>query len=329
MHYQRDTVWANLCRTVKKKFPINRVAKIVAVMVNLTVLIFFVEWVRQNLSIEQFTFYARSLGWADLILPIGLYFLSIFFHSVRLSGLALLGVAKTFILVNLSAGLNLMLPLRLGDVARIYYARVKYSVSAAKMVWIAGVEKYLDLVAVGCLLMAMLPIGMIKIGDYEIWVFVLPTILVTLLLLFVILLMPGLVRALASGLFERVWFVVERAHKNIQHHLPRALGLTVLIWGFNIAMVWAIFDILLVTEEFKLIDAVGILVVSSLALALPGAPAGLGVFEASVAAYLTHVYHIDASLAISSALMYHALLMLPQIAVTLICLAVVWFDKRI
>jgi uncharacterized membrane protein YbhN (UPF0104 family) len=61
-----------------------------------------------------------------------------------------------------------------------------------------------------------------------------------------------------------------------------------------------------------------LMVVAALAIAVPASPAGLGVFEAGIVAYLTTMHGVETEKAISAALAYHFSITVPH---TLIVIA--------
>jgi uncharacterized membrane protein YbhN (UPF0104 family) len=71
-----------------------------------------------------------------------------------------------------------------------------------------------------------------------------------------------------------------------------------------------------VFREFSMIDASALTLVLALAIAVPSAPAGIGVVEAAVVAYLHQSLLIEPNKALASALAFHLVIVVPQIMMT-------------
>ncbi len=68
--------------------------------------------------------------------------------------------------------------------------------------------------------------------------------------------------------------------------------------------------------DVTIVDSLVLTVVTALAIAVPGAPAGLGIFEAGVIAYLVQVHRVDPEMALASALIFRGVLILPAALAT-------------
>lgn len=78
----------------------------------------------------------------------------------------------------------------------------------------------------------------------------------------------------------------------------------------------ATFNAFIVGIRIDLADAIALLLIISLAIAIPSAPAGIGLFEAGLVAYLTQVLHADAEGALAAAVMFHLVITVPQMFLT-------------
>ena len=67
-------------------------------------------------------------------------------------------------------------------------------------------------------------------------------------------------------------------------------------------------------------DAVAIFIIFSLSVSLPSAPFGIGVFEASIAYYLTNELNMSNEIALSLSFAFHLVTTLPQLFLTLFLL---------
>jgi hypothetical protein len=94
--------------------------------------------------------------------------------------------------------------------------------------------------------------------------------------------------------------------------LLEALGLTVVVWVLGVAAIWLLFPAFGLHVDGS--AAWLILVANAFAITLPSAPAGVGVFEASIQAALI-AYGVSASTALSYAVVLHAINFLPIIVI--------------
>jgi uncharacterized membrane protein YbhN (UPF0104 family) len=92
---------------------------------------------------------------------------------------------------------------------------------------------------------------------------------------------------------------------------------TALIWPINVTLVLILFRTILPETNFGFMDAMTVQVIAALAIAVPASPAGLGVFEAGIVAYLTTIYGVQTERAISAALAYHLSITAPHTAIVI------------
>jgi uncharacterized membrane protein YbhN (UPF0104 family) len=102
------------------------------------------------------------------------------------------------------------------------------------------------------------------------------------------------------------------------HSVLGAAFFTLSIWATNILLVFVAFRTLLHDVALSLFDAMTLLLIAALAIAVPASPAGLGVVEAGIVAYLTGFHGVEKEQALSAALAYHFAIMTPH---TLIVIA--------
>ena len=81
-------------------------------------------------------------------------------------------------------------------------------------------------------------------------------------------------------------------------------------------MVYFSFNTYLSEVRIGIFESIALLVVMALAIAVPSAPAGLGLFEAGIVAYLTQTSRIGNEAALAAATVFHLAITLPQLMVT-------------
>jgi|GEM_PF-6723691 len=231
-------------------------------------------------------------------------------NALRLRVLISTSFYASYQIVNIGSLLNVALPFRLGDVARVYVSRRYFGVPSGNVLIATVVEKFCDLTAV--LLLANFAIlagavidiprstlfvlfgvtGASGIGVWVIWRFNLLEYLLAPLPEF----LTSQIQVLIAGLASRS---------------ATKIGVyTCFIWIVNVGCAFVTFSMLLPGVQLTMVDAISLTVIAALAVAVPGAPAGLGIFEAGVVVYLTQVRHVSGELALASALIFHAVLVI-------------------
>lgn len=252
----------------------------------------------------------------DKYILYGLTFSALVFigHGLRLRLLIGSDFLTSYQIVNLGSVLNVVLPFRLGDLARIYLSRRYFDISAAKLLAAVLVEKFFDLAVVLLLATVALLSGAVKLIPVSL-VIVSTGVMVGLYSAYLILQRAAWLDSLFEMLPRRIGdrINVLRGHLSISN--APMIGLwTAFIWLINIACTLAMFRILLPDSDFGQADAITLTVITALAVAIPGAPAGMGIFEAGIVAYLMQVHHISGELALACALIFHAVIVIPPLA---------------
>lgn len=234
-------------------------------------------------------------------------------HGFRLKNLIRTEFYVSYQIVNIGSLLNVILPFRIGDATRIYIANRYYKINIKDLFVAVVVEKFLDLSVVLLIAATVVFFGAIDIFPIDI-LFVLAGMIIA--------------AAVAYWIFRRfnlVGWIAEKMPSKLgdQFHVfmtGLAIGnryqiawFTCCIWVANVACTFAVFMAILPTVDFGVIDALALTVITALAVAIPGAPAGIGIFEAGVVAYLAQVHGVDGELALASALIFHAVIVVPPV----------------
>jgi len=67
---------------------------------------------------------------------------------------------------------------------------------------------------------------------------------------------------------------------------------------------------------FTILEAIILLIYTTLSLAIPSMPAGIGLFESGIVYYLTYHFHLSAEKAVTYAFIYHLIIVIPQVIFT-------------
>jgi uncharacterized protein (TIRG00374 family) len=247
-----------------------------------------------------------------------------------------LGVTTNALLVGLF--FNNVLPFRAGEAARLLYLARRTGVSRAETLATIAVERVFDVLALVLLLLVSLPfLPEVTWLRAAIWLAV--VLGVGLALAVGVLLVYG-DRALRVLLWPLRWLPFLSAER--WEWAPRNLGrglaalrtaeaagagavLTVLSWLLLATSTWALmpaFDLDLGFEAGALV-----IVAVGLAMIVPSPPAALGVFEGAAVVALV-AFDVDASVALSYALVLHAVNFVPYLAAGLFVLPGEWARRR-
>lgn len=289
------------------------------VLVNLVFFYYLYMWVEISINWLDLKEALVSVPDSAIAWVLILELVALGLYGLRLATLIEQRLLISFWIVVFGFGANCILPMRLGDVAKLYYARRYYCVSATKLLFVKMMEKFFDL-------SFLLAIGFIPI--------ILGGIVIEQIYLLVISLslVAGLIVAMiAINMIRRDhrWVTKMRHYKSLNHFinmfeevtasrfLKKSLLITMVIWLLTIAMMYFYYKIALGQYQIGWYDAFALVFITSLSLGIPSSPGGLGVFEAGIVIYLTNVIGVSPEQALATALIFHLLLVIPQIILML------------
>jgi len=289
-------------------------------------LVLIVYWLGNNISLAELLVQMERIPVHAVIITLLLNIAVLGVYGLRLA--LLLGERQlpSLAIVTIGFGLNGMLPFRLGEVAKLAYARQLFGIQPPRLLAATAIEKLLDLGAlavIGVLASQFIVTPYLRQGT---------TVVIALVgLLLAALIMAYVVweRRERAGHATHHWisdgFHTLRSQKDRLQVLRLTLA-TVVIWAVTIASVYSMFNAIFV--EASVADALAITLVLALAIAIPSAPAGLGVVEAAIVAYLQQNLNANANQALASALVFHFIVAIPQIIATAAILAGALWRKQ-
>ncbi|MHB8132413.1 MAG: lysylphosphatidylglycerol synthase domain-containing protein, partial [Mobilitalea sp.] len=205
---------------------------------------------------------------------------------------------------------------------KIFYANRIYPVSATKLVRALFLEHLFDLTVV--LLLGFVAIyfrqEIIRSGIvYLLTGIVLVLFLVMISFKGVLLKSPWGDRLNGSSLFRTLSNIF-----NINMEIRKLFSIviyTIIIWSFNLFGICYSFNLFFNDIQFSIINAIVLLIIMSLAIAMPSAPAGVGLFEAGIVAYLVYTFNVSNERALASAFLFHLLVTISPIVSTITILS--------
>lgn len=294
--------------------------------VNLVVFTAIVYWLGQNISLPEVIVQLKAIPLKGIFVALALNFAVLGVYGARLALLLSARRLPALAVVIIGFGMNSVLPFRLGEVAKLAYARRFFGIATPRLITATALEKLMDLCA---LLILGLVASQLVVAPYLNRGISIVAILVGGLVLALFIAFLALARWERSGRRTHSWiadaFDTLRAQKN-KVKIVRLVSLTAVIWTITVASVYWLFSS--VFPEFSLSDACVLTLVLALAIAIPSAPAGLGLVEGAIVAYLHQALQADPNQSLASALAFHFIVVMPQMLATTVILMKAFFDRR-
>lgn len=296
------------------------------VAVNLAAFVAILLWLRENISLSEVVGQLKAIPMEGLLVALALNVAVLGVYGTRLSLLLAARRLPALAVVIIGFGMNGVLPFRLGEVAKLAYARQLFGIATPRLIAATAAEKLMDLCA---LLLLGLVASQLVVAPYLNRGIAVAALLVGGLVLALIVAFLVLARWERSGRQTHSWiadaFDTLRAQKD-KARIVRLASLTTVIWAITVASVYWMFSS--VFPQFSLSNAGVLTLVLALAIAIPSAPAGLGVVEAAIVAYLHQALQADPNQALASALAFHFIVVMPQMLATAAILLGVFFRRR-
>ena len=288
---------------------------VVIAALNLLLYYFLLRWASENIDLEKFAGYFKQISAWVLIISVALKFLLLAVYGARMALLLKSNFRTAFFVINIGAALNTLLPFRLGEALKIYLSHKLLMTSVPGIFVGAIAEKLIDVCVVLFLCGAIV---IFSAGD---------TIRGTLLLVVGTMTVVGIsgitlarrnivriVKILPkNGLTRRIAIDLYK-HSSELPTIP-IFFITLIIWVLYVGLVFFSFNTYSPEIRISVLDSVALLVIMALAIGVPSAPAGFGLFEAGVVAYLTRHSAVSNEAALAAASIFHLVITLPQLAV--------------
>jgi uncharacterized protein (TIRG00374 family) len=298
------------------------IGSLVFVGLNLAIFYFLLRWCLENIRLDLLAREFAQMPLTAVALTVMLNLIAIACYALRLG--VLIGrkfgisLATTF----LGFGLNSVLPFRLGEIAKLYYAKRYFLIPITSLFAATLVEKLFDLSAVAFLAALIVTLADINVIQKSI---VIALIAVVLAGYAAVLSYRKLAHHIerVAGTSVRVQALLAALREQSRlHHLHQIVCYTLVIWALNTTVIYAGFSGFLPDYPIGVLDAIALLLISALAIVIPTAPAGIGLFEAGVVAYLTQVRGVPNEPALAAAVVFHIVIIVPLLT------AIAWIMLR-
>ena len=313
----------------RKRPRIAPITKYIIVSINLAILVAVAVWLRNNISLDAVLVYLAGVPTSILVAVLILNILLMFAYGFRLACVIDQKLLPSLGTILLGFGLQGILPFRLGDLMKIVYANRFFRIPPGSLVAGTALEKILDLATLS-LIVIWASQGATIAAVKDVGGTVVVLFLIGVALFVAALWSVHRWRRLVIG---RADWLLDAVDLTLRNRKPRTLIAvifwTAVIWFLTVATIYVVFSSLF--EGFKLHDAAILSLILSLAIALPGTPAGLGVVEAGVVGYLHQMLNVDPNQALAAAFAFHFVTVIPQILAAVAIIAWNWslaFGRR-
>lgn len=290
----------------------------IALTLNACLFIFIAYWLSDKVSYRDVLDQLRQTPAQAILVAMAMNAAVLTLYGLRLAAILQAKPFPCFLIANVGFTLNSLIPFRVGEAAKIYVGGAYFGFPLGSLGAAIVIEKLYDLLAVAALVL-------IVASTHSPFVDIPPsTPLALALILTPSILLLARVRP-KTGLRPSEWKIlksarmesfVRQAETLLAHQsVPRAAFCTALIWTMNVCLVLVLFRTIFPEIDFGVLSAMTLLAIGALAIAVPASPAGLGVFEAGIVAYLTTAHGVSAEKAISAALAYHFSITAPHTAI--------------
>lgn len=282
---------------------------------NLGVYYLLLRWLSENIQFGKLMDHVGQIPVWALLGSLAINLAALTLYGARMALLLGRGFRVAFSVVNIGYALNTLIPMRLGEVAKIYLSHRFYGIPVVGIFSASVAEKLADLLK---LLMLGAVVAAFAAGEL-----IQTSVLVPLGFLVVIgvaalflfrLYIVRIVKLLPKGSRLRRIFIELHKHAG-SYSISRVLAISVAIWALNVTVVFFTFNTYLPDLHIGILDAAAMLLILALAIAIPAAPAGLGLFEAGIVAYLTQRLGAGNEAALAAAAVFHLVIALPQLVI--------------
>ncbi len=294
---------------------LSRPSKLVLIGLNLVGYCLLLQWLLGSIQYDKLIDQVRQIPALAVLGSILINLTALVLYAIRMGVLLGRDFRVAFSVVCLGYALNTLIPLRLGEAIKIYLGHRLYAIPLLRLLSAFTAEKLVDL-------LKLLLLGLVVVAFAA-----RQLIQASMLLPLVFLVLMG-----ASGIvlfrLKIVWFVkllpkggrlrrtAIELHKHAKSYpIGRILYISAAIWILNVALVFFTFNAYLPELSIGIMDAVVLLLILALAISIPAAPAGIGIFEAGIVAYLTQKFGVANEAALAAAVVFHLVITVPQLAI--------------
>ncbi len=296
------------------------------IVLNIVVYYLLARWLSDNIQFGKLMDHLEQIPVWALLGSIAINMAALVLYGVRMALLLGRRFRVAFSIINLGYALNTLIPLRLGEAMKIYLGNRLFGIPLVGIFSATAAEKLVDLLKLlllGTMVAAFAASALIQTS------ILFPITLLVAMgagIFFVFrLYILRIVKLLPQG--SRLRRISIELHKHAgSYPISQILTVSVAILTLNILLVYFTFNTYLPDLQISTLDAAVILLIIGLAIAMPAVPAGIGLFEAGIVAYLTQKFGVGNEAALAAAAVFHLVITVPQLGITA---SLLWFRKNL
>ncbi len=272
-------------------------------IIQITVLSAIVVYIFHGFSFSSIDFGQFSFFW--IFVAIFVMLISDIMLSLRWAQMTSLSFKISLETIIVSSALNMILPARLGELSKALYLKKFYKYGYHKSVSVIFVERFFDAIV----LFLLLCLWAYYYFTNDAIKYSLVGLIISITLIIALLRYKKTLLLLKKIPFKRVRIYSQKIFSNINHLLTSPwyiLLYTLFVW-FSYFMDTLFFYKYAVHFGLNLQDIIELFIFSTIALALPLTPAGIGTYEGAVVLLLHH-HGVSKEDALVAAMIYHFLL---------------------
>lgn len=300
--------------------------------VNLLFLTYLLYWFFHNINFQDLITQIRNTPPKAILIALTINIMVLLSYAKRLSVILGGDFLSCFLITILGFTFNSLAPFRIGEALKIYFGKKRFNYSIGALSASILIEKIYDV-------MALIIFSTLIIANLETHIIDIRIIISLCIIIFLSVACIIIIKTKKGIIYETVRensFFRKTISYNLfsskdlrvfDHNIIPAASLTAFIWLTNIMLIYILFTSLIPEARLGFFDAIILLIIAALAIAIPGTPAGIGVFEAGIVSYLINFCRVDKEQALSSALIYHLTIITPHTLIILIYMANIFWKS--
>ncbi|HEY8126873.1 MAG TPA: lysylphosphatidylglycerol synthase transmembrane domain-containing protein [Methylocystis sp.] len=300
----------------------------VALILNAAFFAYISYWLYQNIEFAGLSRELKQIPLSAVLIAMTMNVFVLLFYGSRLSTLLNGGLFSGFLIATMGFTFNSLIPFRAGEGVKIYFGHSYFNYAIGGVSAAVLLEKLYDVTAIVILSLLILASSDSRIIDLRLLIAAAVVLSMVFCGLFIFRRKAFVWRLPDWRILDalRLDAFFKQAGGLVAHHrAARTAFFTASIWTTNVCLVYVAFRTLLPEIDFTLIHAMTLLMIGALAVAVPASPAGLGLFEAGIVAYLVNGYGVPKERAISAALAYHFSITAPHTLIIVGFLGIAFF----
>jgi len=300
-----------------------RLGRYIALVLNGCFFAYVAWWLYANVETDELLTQFRLIPPRAILVAMAMNVVVLTFYGLRLAAIMGVKALPCFVVETIGFTFNALIPFRIGEGVKAYVGATQFGFPIGALGAAIVLEKLYDLSAIAVLAgLAGATSNVTPIGANVRPLLAVPFLVAAVAYLVMRSKRDGAVAPLSDNAIVkrlRLDGLIRQAETLFStQDVRRAALVTAAIWSMNSCLVFVLFKTILPQMAFGLPEAMTLLVIGALTLAVPASPAGLGVFEAGVAAYLINFHDVAKESAVAAAFAYHLAITAPHTVFALV-----------